>query len=104
MARADFLPSLVTDLSPCLVYSLLWWGCSGGGTLWREGIVSPLYCDAVLTVRDLSLDLLRRGGGGGKFSISTGCKDGALPSEGPSPFLVFGGMVFVFVSFLFSFT
>ena len=59
--RVDFSPSLVIDLSPRLVCSLLWRGCSRGGTLWREGIVSPLDCDAVWTVRDLSLDLLCRG-------------------------------------------
>ena len=81
----------MTDLSPRLVCSLLWRGCSGGETLWREGIASPLDCDTVWTVGDLFLDLLCRGGGGGRFC--TGCRDGALDDH--SLFLVFGGMVFV---------
>ena len=60
-------------------------------------MVSPLDCDTDWTVGDLPPDLLYRGGG---LCTSTGCVVGPLPLEGPSPFLIFGGMVFE--SFLFS--
>ena len=65
-------------------------------TLWREGIVNPLDCDTDWTVGDLPPDLLCWGGGP---CARTGCMVGPLPLEGPSPFLVFGGMVLEGFSF-----
>ena len=87
------------DISSRLVCSsegTLYWGCPSGGTSRRESVVTPLHDESDWVINSSTLaapDLLRRGIGGGNFFDNTGGRDG--PFDDPSPFLVFGGMVFV---------